>query len=85
MEGVDKTQMRPYPNFTPWERVALAHKVRTFIKDGLPADTEETYASLIKKYELDKMKGPKETIPIKKAMDLLANEAKAGNDEPAAK
>ncbi len=75
-EGIDGTQMRPYPNLTPWERIALAHQVRTFIKDGAPPDTEEDYAALIREYELDKMKAPSETIPIERAIEILGNEDK---------
>ena len=74
--GIDGTQMRPYPNLTPWERVALAHKVRSFLKPPPPPDSQEDYAALVKEFELDKIQPPGETIPIEKAIDLLAEEPK---------
>ncbi|UCF32679.1 MAG: cytochrome c, partial [Phycisphaerales bacterium] len=75
MEGIEGTQMRAYPNFTPWERVAVAHYVRAFLKDKPPPDSQEDYAALVEEYGLDKTQEPKETIPIEKAMELLVEEA----------
>ncbi len=71
-EGIPGTQMRAYPNLTPWERVAVAHYVRSLIKWGAPSDTADDYAALVKQYELDKVKPPKQTIPIERAMKLLS-------------
>jgi len=76
-EGIPGTQMRAFPNFTPWERLGLAHTVRGFITRDVPATTEEDYAALVEKYELDKIQGPKETIPVERAMELLIEEAAA--------
>jgi len=75
MEGIDGTQMRAYPDFTPWEKMALAHYVRSFHATPPPADTEEDYNALVAAYELDKIQGPKERIPIEAAMDALLREA----------
>lgn len=74
--GVPGTQMRPYPNLTPWERVALAHKVRSYLIPPPPPDSPEDFAALVQEYELDKIQAPGETIPIEKAIDLLAEEKK---------
>jgi cytochrome c oxidase subunit II len=82
-EGIPGTQMRAFPNFTPWERLALAHAVRGFITRDVPQTTEADYAGLVEKYELDKIQGPKETIPVERAMELLIEEAVAPPAEPA--
>ncbi len=74
MQGVEDTQMRAYPNLTPWEKVALAHHVRSFLADA-PADTEEDYQALVEEYALDEIQGPGETIPIEQAMDAIVQEA----------
>ena len=60
-EGIRDTQMRSFPNITPWEAVALSHYVRTFNKQPLAADTKADYDAMIKKFELDKMIGPGKT------------------------
>jgi len=78
-EGIEGTRMRAYPNLTPWERVALAHYVRAFSTEPLPQDTPEGYQALVKEYGLDKVQAPKDTIPIERAMKLLAEEAGASN------
>jgi cytochrome c oxidase subunit II len=74
-EGIDGTQMRAFPNFTPWEKVALAHEVRSFIPADLPSVTEEEYTALVEEYGLDEMTGPGETIPVERAMELMVAEA----------
>jgi len=74
-DGIEGSRMRAYPNFTPWERVALAHYVRTFFKESLPQDTAKDYEALVKQYALDKVQAPKETIPIERAMEILVKEA----------
>ncbi len=81
MEGVPGTRMRAYPNFTPWERVALAHEVRRFIGDEAPADSPEDYAALVETYGLDKVQQPRETIPVDQAIELLVAEAQDGGGE----
>lgn len=75
MEGIDGTQMRAYPDFTPWEKMALAHHVRSFQATPPPADTEEDFNALVAAYELDKIQGPKERIAIEAAMEILLREA----------
>ncbi|MHC4443856.1 MAG: cytochrome c oxidase subunit II [Planctomycetota bacterium] len=75
MTGIEGTRMRSYPNLMPWQRVALAHYVRSFIKDPAPADMQEDFAALVKQYQLDKIQKPKETIPIQRAMEILVSEA----------
>ena len=74
-EGIEGTQMRPYPNLTPWERVAVAHYVRSFSKEPRPEDTPEDCQAMIAEYGLDKVQAPKQTIPIERAMELLVMEA----------
>jgi len=74
-EGIEGTQMRAYPNLTSWERVAMAHYVRSFSKEPLPQDTSEDYQALVNEYGLDKVQAPKKTIPIERAMQLLVKEA----------
>jgi cytochrome c oxidase subunit 2 len=74
-EGIAGSQMRAYPNLTPWERVGLAHYVRSFLSDKPPKDTSDDYAVLVEKYGLDKVQKPKATIPIERAMKLMSEEA----------
>jgi cytochrome c len=74
-EGIEGTQMRPYPNLTPWERIAVAHYVRSFLKEPRPEDTPEDCQAMIEEYGLDKVQAPKQTIPIERAMELLVMEA----------
>ncbi len=76
VDGVPGTQMRAYPNLTPWERVALAHHVRAFFQGKAPDHTRADYDALVKRYKLDKNKGPGETIPLDRAMRLIADEEK---------
>ncbi len=73
-DGIENTQMRAFPNLTPWERVALAHYVRSFMKTELPQDTAADYAALVEEYGLDKVQAPGETIPIEQAMELLSDD-----------
>ncbi len=80
-EGVADTQMRAYPNISPWERVALAHHVRAFMTDPGPDATAEDYAALVEEYELDKIQPPGKTIPVEQAMEILSREG-TGGDEP---
>ena len=69
--------MRAYPNLSPWERVALAHRVRSLMKEKAPEDTREDYAALVTEYELDKVQEPGETLPIERAMEILSGQASA--------
>ncbi len=74
-EGVEGTQMRPFPNLTMWEKVALAHHVRAFVPGKLPTDTKEDFAELVRDYGVDKTQPETETLPIDRAMELLVEEA----------
>ena len=74
-EGIENSRMRAYPNLTPWERVAMAHFVRSLATQPPPTDTPEDYEALVAEYGLDKVQPPKETIPVERAMELLAEEA----------
>jgi len=74
-EGIDGTRMRAYSNLTPWERVALAHRVRKFSKEPLPQDTSEDYDALVAEYGLDRVQAPQKTIPVERAMEILVREA----------
>jgi cytochrome c oxidase subunit 2 len=75
-EGLEGTQMRAFPNFTPWERVALGHYVRTFLKEKLPTDSKKDFEALVKKYGLDKIRPPGKTLSIERAMEIMVEEAK---------
>jgi hypothetical protein len=83
MEGVPGTQMRPFPNLTPWERVALAHYVRSFLKGQAPQDTRPDYDALVKVYGLDKIQPPKQPLPIDQAMKLLVEDRNPPSTTPA--
>lgn len=74
-EGIEKTQMRAFPNLVPWERVALAHHVQSFFTSPAPEDSAEDYAALVEEYGLDKVQLPKQTIPIERAMEILSGQA----------
>jgi hypothetical protein len=76
MEGIPNTQMRAFPNFTPWERVALAHFVRHFQKSP-PPTTRQEYDALVKQFGLDNLQAPKPALPIEQAMKLLIEEKKS--------
>lgn len=78
-EGIGGSQMRAFPNLSPWEKVALAHKVRSFLGDKAPATTEADYQALVEKYGLDKITGPGETIPVEDAIEKLLEESGAGS------
>ena len=84
-EGIEGTRMRAYPNLTPWERVALAHYVRAFVREPLPPDTAEDYAALVAQYGLDKVQAPGDTLPVERAMEILVREAQEGRATPGAK
>jgi len=73
-EGIEGTRMRPYPNLTPWERIAVAHYVRSFSTEPLPKDAPEDCQALMEEYGLDKVQAPREAIPIERAMELLVIE-----------
>lgn len=75
--GVDGTRMRAYPNFSPWERLAVAHHVRSFLADQAPKDSRQDYDTLVAEYGLDKIQPPKKPIPIERAMEILVREAAA--------
>ncbi len=79
VDGIAGSRMRPYPNFTPWERVALAHYVRQFSKEPLPQDTTEDSQALVKEYGLDKVQPLTNIIPIERAMELLIEESNKSN------
>jgi cytochrome c oxidase subunit II len=74
-EGVANTQMRPFPNLTPYEKVALAHYVRTFLQGAVPPkDSRADFDAVVKQYGLDNLKPPKEPLPIDQAMKLLVEQ-----------
>lgn len=75
--GIPGTEMRSYPNLSGWQKVALAKYVQTF-NPNAPEDTEEEYKALVEEYSLDKIQPPRETIPLEKAMEILAREAREG-------
>jgi cytochrome c oxidase subunit II len=78
--GIPDTQMRAFPNLTPWETIALAQKVRTFSSTPLESDTREVYDALVAEYELDKIQAPGPTLSIDDAMDKLLDEVQDGNN-----
>ncbi|MDD4890982.1 MAG: cytochrome c oxidase subunit II [Phycisphaerae bacterium] len=64
-EGFPATQMRPFPNLSPYEKLALAHYVRHFLAEQQPPkDTRADYDALVKQYELDKIARPPTPLPI---------------------
>lgn len=73
--GVPGTRMRAYPNFAPWEKVALAHHVRSYLGDAGPKDTRQDYDGLVREFGLDRIQKPKDPIPVERAMELLVKEA----------
>jgi len=75
--GIEGTRMRAYPNFSPWERLAVAHHVRSFLGDQTPKDSRQDYDALVAEYGLDKIQPPKKPIPIERAMEILVREAAA--------
>lgn len=83
-EGIPRTQMRPYPNLSPWERVAVAHYVRSLLGRPAPPDTEADYAALVEQYRLDQVQAPRETIPVERAMELLSAERPRSASDDAA-
>jgi hypothetical protein len=80
-DGIKDTQMRAFPNLTPWERVALSHQVRTFMGEDAPPDSEDEVVALFEKYGLDKVQAPGKTIPVERAMEILSNEAEQAAGE----
>jgi len=74
-EGIEGTRMRAFINLRPWDRFALAHYVIHFNPSGSPKPTEEEVAQLVAEYQIGKEVAPKATIPIEKAMRLIAEEA----------
>jgi cytochrome c oxidase subunit II len=80
-EGVPGTNMRPFPNLAPWERIAVAWHARSFNQDAPPADTEADAVKLIKDYALDKPPPSTVTMPVEKAMKALVEEARRANEK----
>lgn len=83
IDGIPNTQMRAFPNFTPWERIAMAHYVRRFQKTPLPPATREEYDALVKEFSLDKLQPPKPALPIDQAMKILVEEQQSSSTTPA--
>jgi len=77
-EGIQPTQMRAFPNLIPWERLALAHYVRSFSSAMAPEDSPEDYATLAEEYGLNEVQAPQETIPVERAMEILSRENSGG-------
>jgi mono/diheme cytochrome c family protein len=75
-EGIEGTRMAAYPQFSAWQKVALAHKVRSFMPEGeRPETTREDYDELEAEYRLDQIQVPKEPISVDRAMDILVAES----------
>ncbi len=81
-EGIPDTQMRPFPNLTPWQKVALAHHVRTFLGTAPPEDSREDYDALVQEYRLEEVQPPAKVLPIDRAMELLAAEGPSPTTRP---
>jgi hypothetical protein len=77
-EGIENTQMRSFPNLTPWERIALAHHVRTYMP-APPPDAEDDCIALMEEYGLDRVQAPGKTIPVERAMEILSGETAGEN------
>ncbi|MCP3984486.1 MAG: cytochrome c oxidase subunit II [bacterium] len=74
-KGVDGTQMRAFPNLSPWDRFAVAHYVASFAQKGRTDSTLEDCAQLIAEYKLDKPPVVERVFPIDAAMEEMAAEA----------
>ena len=78
-EGIEGTQMRAFVNISGWDRFALAHHVRRFNPEANTARSgEEEILQLVEDYRLGQEIGPAVTIPVEKAMELIAEEAMVG-------
>jgi cytochrome c oxidase subunit 2 len=78
VEGVSGTQMRPFPNLTPYEKAALAHYVRHFLAKPPAAPTRADFDRLVQDFALDKMRPPPQPLPIEKAMEELVKQGRRG-------
>jgi cytochrome c oxidase subunit 2 len=77
VNGIPGTQMRPFPNLTPYEKVALAHYVRHFRATPPPANTRADFDRLVQELALDKITPPVQPLPIEKAMEELVRQGRA--------
>ncbi|MDF1564057.1 MAG: cytochrome c oxidase subunit II [Deltaproteobacteria bacterium] len=73
--GVPGTPMAAYPNLSSWQKIALAKYVQGFAPQK-PEDTSEAWAALIKELSLDQVAPVQKTLPLERAMELVAAESK---------
>lgn len=77
VNGSPGTQMRPFPNLTPYEKVALAHWVRHFLSTTPPPVSREDFDRLVQEFALDQVRPPARPMPIEKAMEELVRRGQA--------
>ncbi|MFC1584310.1 hypothetical protein ACFL5V_02045 [Fibrobacterota bacterium] len=74
--GIEGTQMRSFDNLSPWDRFALVHKVASFASGSQrPVDSDTDIERLVIDFQLDKVRKPRKTLPIEKAMEIMVREA----------
>jgi mono/diheme cytochrome c family protein len=75
-EGIVKNGMASFSYLTPADRFALIHYVRSFVP-GHPQDSPDELKQLDAAYELSKGMNVAGQMPIRKAMQMVANESQA--------
>ncbi len=73
-EGSPGTQMRPFPNLTTREKLALAWFVRKFYQGpDQPKSTEDEWKKLVETYKLDEQRSVSLDFPVEAAIDKLSS------------
>ncbi|MEW6055196.1 MAG: c-type cytochrome [Bdellovibrionota bacterium] len=75
-EGIPGTPMPPFSGLSPDDRFALVHFVRSVMPNP-PASDAAALASLEKQFSV----APKKRLPVAFAMKLMAEDAKASDDQ----
>ena len=79
-DGIIKNGMAQYNNLSPKDRFALIHFIRTF-RDDYPVDDSEELKSLDEKYSLSQGSIQPSQIPVKVAIEKLAQEYSPINEK----
>lgn len=74
-EGISGSAMASYDQFTPTEKFALAHYIRSTFVPNPPSPDEEKLAMLDQKFEISTGKETAGQIPLEDAMMIVENEA----------
>lgn len=76
-EGLPGTQMRAFNNLPPWDRMALAHHVRSFFRGAdRPESTPEEWKQCQDDFQLDKPPVVTRRFPLQEAMEEIARRAR---------